>query len=75
MTLALGLQPRQMHGKVRVGSVTWESYLRSQKCEGMNPHIPKWTFILEVGIHVESQIFKEVFQGSKLIGSKSSLYH
>jgi hypothetical protein len=41
----------------------------------MNPHTPKWTPILGIGIPMESQIFKEVFQESKLIGLKSSLYH
>jgi hypothetical protein len=29
----------------------------------MNPHIPKWTPTLGVGILIEYQIFKEVFQG------------
>jgi hypothetical protein len=46
-----------------------------KECEGMNPHIPKWTLILGVGVLMESQIFKEGFQGSKFIGLKSSLYH
>jgi hypothetical protein len=68
MTLALGLQPKQRHGKVWAESATRE-------CEVMNPHTPKWTPILGVGIPMESQFFKDVFQGSKLIGLNSSLYH
>jgi hypothetical protein len=36
----------------------------------MNPYTPKWTPILGVGILMESQIFKEVFQGTKLINQK-----
>jgi hypothetical protein len=42
---------------------------------GMNPHIPKWTPILGVGIPMEFRIFKEVSQGSKFIGLKNYLYH
>jgi hypothetical protein len=61
MTLALGLRPRQRHGRVQAENATLESHLHSQECEGMNPHTPKWTSTLGVGIHVESQIFKEVF--------------
>jgi hypothetical protein len=29
------------------------------ECEGMNPHTPKWTPTLGVGIPMDSQIFKE----------------
>jgi hypothetical protein len=31
-----------------------------RKCEKMNPHILKWTFILGVGVLMEFQIFKEL---------------
>jgi hypothetical protein len=41
----------------------------------MNPHTPKWIPTLGIGNPMESKIFKEVFQASKLIGLKSSLYH
>jgi hypothetical protein len=41
----------------------------------MNPHTPKCTPTLRIGILMEFQIFKEVCQMSKLIGSNSSLYH
>jgi hypothetical protein len=75
MTLALGLRQKQKHGKVQAKNATWESHLYSQECEGMNSHTSKWTPALGVEILMESYIFKELFQGSKLIGSKSSLYH
>jgi hypothetical protein len=29
------------------------------KCEGMNPHAPKWAPTLGIGISVDSWIFKE----------------
>jgi hypothetical protein len=35
----------------------------------------KGTPILGVGVSVDSQIFKEKLQGSKLIGFRSFLYH
>jgi hypothetical protein len=41
MTLALGLQPKQRHGKVRAKNETWDSHLHIRGCEGMNSHIPK----------------------------------
>jgi hypothetical protein len=44
-------------------------------CEGMSAHTPKWTLSLGIGVPMDSQIFKEQFEGSKLIGLKSSLYH
>ncbi len=45
------------------------------ECEGMSPHIPKWTPILGIGIVMDSQIFKENFEEPKLIRLKTSLYH
>ncbi len=41
----------------------------------MNSHTPKWAPTLRVGVQMDSRIFKEQFQGSKLIKVKSSLYH
>jgi hypothetical protein len=41
----------------------------------MNPHTPKWTPALGLETLMESQIFKEIFQGTKLIGLKCSLHH
>jgi hypothetical protein len=45
------------------------------ECEGMDPHAPKWTPTLGVGVSMDSWIFGAPFQGSKHIGLKSSLYH
>jgi len=36
----------------------------AKKCEKMSPHTPKWTPILGVGVPMDSQIFKERFEGS-----------
>jgi hypothetical protein len=41
----------------------------------MSPHTPKWTPTLGVGVLMDSQIFRERFEGSKAIGLNSSLYH
>jgi len=45
------------------------------KCEGMNLHTPKGASTLGIGVLVDFQIFRKQFQGSKLNGLKSSLYH
>jgi hypothetical protein len=42
------------------------------KCEGMNPHSPKWVPILGVGVSRDSWSFKEQFDGSKHIWLKRS---
>jgi len=55
--------------------ITFHVFGSAKECEGMNPHTPKWTPILGVGVPMDSQIFKGWLQGSKLIGSKSSLYY
>jgi hypothetical protein len=41
----------------------------------MNPHTPKGTPTLEVGIPMDSQIFKEQLQGSKPIGLRIFFYY
>jgi hypothetical protein len=41
----------------------------------MNPHIPKWAPTLGVGVPMDSQIFRERLQKSKLIELKNFLYH
>jgi hypothetical protein len=46
-----------------------------EECEGMNPHTPKGTLTLGVGVSVDSQIFRKQLQGSKTIGLRRSLYH
>jgi hypothetical protein len=74
----IGLQPKQGFRKVRAESVTQDSHSHSQKCRRMwrnSPHTPKWVPTLGVGVLMDFQIFREQFQGSKLIGFKSSLYH
>jgi hypothetical protein len=45
------------------------------ECEGINPHIPKWTPTLGVEVLMDSRNFKGQLQGSKPIELKSSLYH
>jgi hypothetical protein len=39
-----------------------------RKCEGMNLHTPKGASTLGVGVRVDSQMFRNKFQGSKLNG-------
>ncbi len=41
----------------------------------MNPHTPKWAPTLGIGVPMDFQIFREKFQGSKLIELKVFLYH
>jgi hypothetical protein len=55
--------------------VTFHVLASAKECEGMNPHTPKGTPTLRVGVPVDSRIFKKQLQGSKLIGLKRSLYH
>ncbi len=51
MTLTLGIQLRQGHGKVRA-RVQPENHIHTLEnageCEGMSPHTPKWIAILGV---------------------------
>jgi hypothetical protein len=37
-----------------------------EECEGMNLNTPKWTFILGIGISMDSQIFKGFSKGVKI---------
>jgi hypothetical protein len=62
-------------GKVWSLGVTFHALGSAKKCEGMNPHIPKWAPTLGVGVLMDSQIFRERLQGSKPMGLKNSLYH
>jgi len=55
--------------------VTFHAFRSARKCEGINLHTPKWASTLGVGIPMDSWIFKEQLQGSKLIGLRISLYH
>jgi hypothetical protein len=64
-------------GSSRKGSpgVTFHTPGSARECKGMKLHTPKWVPTLGVRVSMYFQIFKEVFQGSKFIGLKSSLYH
>jgi hypothetical protein len=64
-TKAKGLQGCEPRGSPRVTSHTPESV---RKCEGVNPHTPKAIPTLGDGVPVDSQNFREQFQGSKLNG-------
>jgi hypothetical protein len=69
-TLALGLQPMQGVARLRAKREAGSHFTCSQECkecEGMNPHIHKWTLML--------QIFRVRLQGSKILALKSFLYH
>ncbi len=46
----------------------------AKECEGMNPHTPKWIPILGVKVPMDFLIFREQFEGQKLIELKTSLY-
>jgi hypothetical protein len=47
----------------------------ARECDGIDPHAPKGTPTLGVGVLVDSQIFRGRLQGSKLNGLRISLYH
>jgi hypothetical protein len=46
----------------------------ARECEGVNTHTPKATPTLGEGVPVDSQNFRERFEGSKLNGLWRSLY-
>jgi hypothetical protein len=65
-TLTLGLRPTQGLARVYKGvgqegssEVTSHALESVGKCEGMNPHTPKWTPTLRIGIPMDSSIFRE----------------
>jgi hypothetical protein len=70
-TKAKGLQGCGPKGSPGVTSGTPESV---RKCEGVNPHTPKATPTLGDGVPVDSQNFREQFEGSNLNGLWRSLY-
>jgi hypothetical protein len=78
-TLALGSRPRQkgLQGCGPKGSlgVTLETSGSARECEGVSLHTPKATPTLGKGVPVDSQNFREPFEGSKLNGLWRSLYH
>ncbi len=46
-----------------------------KECEGIDPHTPKGTPTLGVGVLMDFQMFRERLQGSKLNGLRSYLYY
>jgi hypothetical protein len=66
-TLALGSWPRQRLAKVRAKKrslgVTSHAPESAKECEGMNPHTPKRTPILRIGILVDFWIFRDDWGG------------
>jgi hypothetical protein len=78
-TLALGSRPRQkgLQGCRPKGSlgVTSETPGSEGECEGVNHHTPKATPTLGDGVPVDSENFRERFEGSNLNGLWRSLYH
>jgi hypothetical protein len=47
----------------------------AKECEGLDPHTPKGTPILGVGVLMDSRMFRERLQGLKPNGLKNYLYH
>jgi hypothetical protein len=76
-SLGLVTKARACKGAGQEGSpgVTFHAPRSVGECEGMNPHTPKWTPTLKIGVPMDSQTFREWLHGSKPIGLKSSLYH
>jgi hypothetical protein len=76
-SFGLTIKARACKGASQMWSpgVTFHAPGSVRKCEGMNPHTPKWAPTLGVRVPMDSQIFWERLQGSKPIGLRSSLYH
>jgi hypothetical protein len=55
--------------------VTFHAFGSIGKCEGMNPHTPKWVPILGIGLQMDFRIYRGRLQGSKLIALKIFLHH
>jgi hypothetical protein len=47
----------------------------AKECEGIDPHTPKGTPTLGIGVQVDFQMFREKLQGLKPNGLRSFLYH
>jgi hypothetical protein len=71
----LGLATKARACKGATKSEVRESHFSVRECEGINPHTPKWAPTLGIRLLMDSQIFRKQFQGSKLMGLKSFLYH
>ena len=76
-SLGLATKARACKSAGQEGSpgVTFHAFGSAKECEGMNPHTPKGTPTLGVGVSMDFQIFKEQLQGTKLIGLGRSLFH
>jgi hypothetical protein len=76
-SLGLTIKARACEGAGQVWGprVTFHALGSAKEGEGTNPYTPKWASTLGVGISMDSQIFRERFQGSKSIRLNSSLYH
>jgi hypothetical protein len=61
LSLGLATKARVCKGVGQEGSsgVTSHAPDNVGECGGMNPHIPKWAPILEVGVSMDPRIFKE----------------
>jgi hypothetical protein len=55
--------------------VTFHASKSVGRCEGMNPHTPKWAPTLGVGAPMDLWIFREQLLRSKLIRLKKKLCH
>jgi hypothetical protein len=75
LNLGLATKARACKGAGRKWSlgVTFYAHGSVGGCARMNPHTPKWVPTLEIGVPMDSRIFWERLQRSKLIGLKSSL--
>jgi hypothetical protein len=60
-SLGLATKARACKGVGQEGSLGVASHVLGSvgKCEGMNPHTPKGTPTLGVGVSMDSQIFRE----------------
>jgi len=61
LSLGLVTKVKASKGEDQEGrlGVTFHVPENARKCEGMNLHTPKWALTLEVGVSLESRIFRE----------------
>jgi hypothetical protein len=76
-SLGLATKVKACKGASQEGSSGVTCHARGSvgECEGMNPHTPKWTPNLGVGVLMDFWILGERLQGSKPIGLKKYIYH
>ncbi len=70
-----GKEAARVQAKRKPGSHITYSRENVRECEGVNTHTPKATPTLGDGVPVDSQNFRERFQGSKLNVLSRSFYH